>query len=277
MTRDRPDESHDPDKVRRRRLPKFVGAARSGRSDGARRAKDVPRQELGEDTPALTRKRAAARLVVDTIADLAEWINADDRRQDDAREVVDHIRQRLVRILAHAAALDEIADESGPYAVAGTPETDTLAARDLDVYLTDEDLACGLHELDLSFPSGLRARLDSLLDKQDESGMGAQERDEAQGLIDLSELLSVLRLRARRVSQSRDVRTHQEHDIVVLQHDLPQHGLVAGEVGTVVGVYVSGGYDVEFTSAPWRPGDCDAHRPGHQATTESRRGGAGRE
>ena len=41
---------------------------------------------------------------------------------------------------------------------------------------------------------------------------------------------------------------YQEHDVVVLRRDLPEHGLVANDVGAVVGVYGSGGYEVEFTA-----------------------------
>lgn len=42
---------------------------------------------------------------------------------------------------------------------------------------------------------------------------------------------------------------HQEHDVVVLRHGIPEHGLVADDVGAVVGVYETGGYEVEFTAA----------------------------
>lgn len=37
-----------------------------------------------------------------------------------------------------------------------------------------------------------------------------------------------------------------EHEVVVLRRDLPDLGLVSGDVGTVVGSYRSGGYEVEF-------------------------------
>jgi hypothetical protein len=41
----------------------------------------------------------------------------------------------------------------------------------------------------------------------------------------------------------------QEHDSVVLTHDLPDDGLQAGDVGTVVHVHREGlAYEVEFTS-----------------------------
>lgn len=35
-------------------------------------------------------------------------------------------------------------------------------------------------------------------------------------------------------------------EIVVLTHDLPEHGLRAGDVGTVVEIYPGGGLEVEF-------------------------------
>ncbi len=40
----------------------------------------------------------------------------------------------------------------------------------------------------------------------------------------------------------------QETDIAVLTVDLPEHGLKAGDVGTVVLVHGRGGYEVEFTT-----------------------------
>lgn len=42
---------------------------------------------------------------------------------------------------------------------------------------------------------------------------------------------------------------YKEHEIVVLRHDLPALNLIEGDVGAVVGVYRTGGYEVEF-SAP---------------------------
>lgn len=41
---------------------------------------------------------------------------------------------------------------------------------------------------------------------------------------------------------------YEELEVVVLRRDLPEHELLAGDVGTVVGVYGSGGYEVEFTA-----------------------------
>ena len=41
----------------------------------------------------------------------------------------------------------------------------------------------------------------------------------------------------------------EELSLVVLRHDLPQHGLAAGDVGTVVASYGDGGYEVEFLTA----------------------------
>ena len=50
-------------------------------------------------------------------------------------------------------------------------------------------------------PDALAARLQSLLDRQ-ESGqpLTPQERDEAEGLVNLSEFLTLLRLRAERMT-----------------------------------------------------------------------------
>jgi hypothetical protein len=42
---------------------------------------------------------------------------------------------------------------------------------------------------------------------------------------------------------------YAEHDVVVLTRDLPAEGLLAGDVGAVVGRYAAGGYEVEFTAA----------------------------
>ncbi|NDL58330.1 DUF4926 domain-containing protein [Phytoactinopolyspora mesophila] len=42
---------------------------------------------------------------------------------------------------------------------------------------------------------------------------------------------------------------YKEHEVVVLRRDLPNAGLVKDDVGAVVGVYASGGYEVEFTAA----------------------------
>ncbi|MCE5291816.1 MAG: DUF4926 domain-containing protein [Nocardiaceae bacterium] len=41
---------------------------------------------------------------------------------------------------------------------------------------------------------------------------------------------------------------YAEHDLVVLTRDLPTNGLHTGDVGAVVGIYESGGYEVEFVS-----------------------------
>ena len=35
-------------------------------------------------------------------------------------------------------------------------------------------------------------------------------------------------------------------DVVALTKNLPQHGLIQGEIGTVVEAYPKGGYEVEF-------------------------------
>ena len=49
-------------------------------------------------------------------------------------------------------------------------------------------------------PHGVDDRLQSLLDRQDRGeALTASEREEAEGLVNLAELLSLLRLRAERV------------------------------------------------------------------------------
>jgi len=56
-------------------------------------------------------------------------------------------------------------------------------------------------ELDqFKLPPGVNDRLQDLLDRQDRGEtLTASERKEAEGLVDLAELLSLLRLRAQRV------------------------------------------------------------------------------
>lgn len=50
-------------------------------------------------------------------------------------------------------------------------------------------------------PSGVQKRLQSLLDRQDQGGkLSAAEQREAEGLVDLAEWLSLLRLRAERLA-----------------------------------------------------------------------------
>ena len=47
-------------------------------------------------------------------------------------------------------------------------------------------------------PRGLQARLQELLDRQDETGrLSRQERQEANGLVELVDMLSLMKLRAR--------------------------------------------------------------------------------
>jgi hypothetical protein len=51
-------------------------------------------------------------------------------------------------------------------------------------------------------PAAVNARLQSLLDRQDSGKpLTATERDEAEGLVNLAELLTLLRLRAERMTQ----------------------------------------------------------------------------
>jgi hypothetical protein len=51
-------------------------------------------------------------------------------------------------------------------------------------------------------PSAVNARLQSLLDRQDSGQpLSAEERAEAEGLVNLAEFLTLLRLRAERLKQ----------------------------------------------------------------------------
>lgn len=57
-------------------------------------------------------------------------------------------------------------------------------------------------------PTGVNERLKELLDRQDQGEILTEgERSEAEGLVDLSEFLSLLRLRSQRV--------HRENDAVL--------------------------------------------------------------
>jgi hypothetical protein len=63
----------------------------------------------------------------------------------------------------------------------------------------DVDLPADLDRLRL--PSGVASRLQSLLDQQDAGlPLTSAERDEAEGLVDLADLLTLLRMRAERAT-----------------------------------------------------------------------------
>ena len=54
----------------------------------------------------------------------------------------------------------------------------------------------------LTLPKAVQSRLQALLDQQSEdSPLSEKEREEAQGLVDVSETLTLLRMRAERVSK----------------------------------------------------------------------------
>jgi hypothetical protein len=60
---------------------------------------------------------------------------------------------------------------------------------------------CSLSPL-LRLPPAVAARLQALLDRQDSGQpLTSLERDEAEGLVNLAELLTLLRLRAERTSR----------------------------------------------------------------------------
>jgi hypothetical protein len=56
-----------------------------------------------------------------------------------------------------------------------------------------------------ALPIGVKQRLEMLLDRQDRGeALTSQERMEAEGLVELAELLSLLKLRARRLGNVPD-------------------------------------------------------------------------
>jgi hypothetical protein len=64
----------------------------------------------------------------------------------------------------------------------------------------DIDLPADLAQFRL--PKAVADRLQTLLDRQDSGQpLSASERDEAEGLVNLAEFLTLLRLRAERISQ----------------------------------------------------------------------------
>jgi hypothetical protein len=76
---------------------------------------------------------------------------------------------------------------------------ETLAEDDMTLTL-DVELPADLDRFRL--PEAVNARLQSLLDRQDSGQpLTSPERAEAQGLIDLAELLTLLRLRAERLTR----------------------------------------------------------------------------
>ena len=57
----------------------------------------------------------------------------------------------------------------------------------------------------LRLPQGVNARLQELLDRQDQGELlSPAERDKAEGLVSLAEMLSLLRLRAERTRPASD-------------------------------------------------------------------------
>jgi hypothetical protein len=67
----------------------------------------------------------------------------------------------------------------------------------VDIHLEVPDDLAGFR-----LPQGVQHRLEKLLDRQDRGEpLSTEERGEAEGLVTLAELLSLLRLRAERVAQ----------------------------------------------------------------------------
>ena len=66
--------------------------------------------------------------------------------------------------------------------------------------MIDVDVPAELDQFRL--PKAVAARLQTLLDRQDSGqSLTATEREEAEGLVDLAEFLTLLRLRAERLTQ----------------------------------------------------------------------------
>jgi len=66
--------------------------------------------------------------------------------------------------------------------------------------MIDVDVPAELGQFRL--PKAVDARLQTLLDRQDSGqSLTATEREEAEGLVDLAEFLTLLRLRAERLTQ----------------------------------------------------------------------------
>jgi hypothetical protein len=64
--------------------------------------------------------------------------------------------------------------------------------------LVELEMPLGLDQFKL--PTGVNERLQNLLDRQDAGEtLTAGEREEAEGLVELSEMLSLLRARAQRI------------------------------------------------------------------------------
>jgi hypothetical protein len=56
----------------------------------------------------------------------------------------------------------------------------------------------------ISLPKGVDARLQSLLDKQDRGeSLSAKEKSEAEGLVELAEMLSLMRVRTERIGSEK--------------------------------------------------------------------------
>ncbi len=63
---------------------------------------------------------------------------------------------------------------------------------------TTIELTLPSHLAQFTLPEGVRRRLDTLLDRQDQGQvLSAEESMEAEGLVDLAEFLSLLKLRAQ--------------------------------------------------------------------------------
>ena len=81
------------------------------------------------------------------------------------------------------------------------PRPQPAANFDMNVDLLAVELPDDLARFHL--PAGVQHRLDMLLDKQDQGqSLTADERQEAEGLVNLAELLSLLKLRSERLASA---------------------------------------------------------------------------
>lgn len=75
-------------------------------------------------------------------------------------------------------------------------------------YIVSIELAMPEDLAHFRLPAGVDARLSDLLDRQDRGeSLSVEERQEADGLVNLAETLSLLRLRAERASANGTTRT----------------------------------------------------------------------
>lgn len=77
-----------------------------------------------------------------------------------------------------------------------------LSEEELNYYLNLVEIGMPAEPDEFRLPKGVNERLQDLLDRQDQGdGLTPAEQMEAEGLVNLAELLSLLRLRVQRIAQ----------------------------------------------------------------------------